>query len=159
MQSLTTPVHSLPDVLFHYLFTGFGKLEAPALVSGGGMPADTLLFDAQSVIPSFTCVAPPMFRTKIERLAAAQSTDVMLVRYCLAVSRGHGHGRRHRHSNLNIRYDNRRPPSYSCALCKEGCITACQSANNAIRLRSGRRRPEVGRRLRALGVSTGTASG
>lgn len=40
MQSLTTPVHSLPDVLFHYLVTGFGKLEAPALVSGGGMPAE-----------------------------------------------------------------------------------------------------------------------
>jgi hypothetical protein len=83
MDFLTTPVHSLPHVLLHYLATGFGKPEVPALVSGGGMPADTLLFDAQSVVLSFTCVAAPMFRAKIERLAADQSIDVMLVRCCL----------------------------------------------------------------------------
>lgn len=83
MQSLTNPVHSLPHVLLHYLATGFGKPEVPALVSGAGMPADTVLFDAQSAILSFTCVAAPMFRAKIERLATAQSIDVMLVRCCL----------------------------------------------------------------------------
>jgi hypothetical protein len=80
MDFLTTPVQSLPHVLLHYLASGFGTPEVPALVSGGGMPADTLLFDAQSVILSFTCVAAPMFRAKVERLAADQSIDVMLVR-------------------------------------------------------------------------------
>jgi hypothetical protein len=83
MQSLTNPVHSLPHVLLNYLATGFGKPEVPAMVSGAGMPADTVLFDEQSAILSFTCVAAPMFRTKIERLATAQSIDVMLVRCCL----------------------------------------------------------------------------
>jgi hypothetical protein len=83
MQSLTNPVHSLPHVLLNYLATGFGKPEVPAMVSGAGMPADTVLFDAQSAILSFTCVAAPMFRTKIVRLATAQSIDVMLVRCCL----------------------------------------------------------------------------
>ena len=47
------------------------------------MPADTVLFDAQAAILSFSCVAAPMFRAKIERLAIAQSIDVMLVRCCL----------------------------------------------------------------------------
>jgi hypothetical protein len=83
MHSLTNPVRSLPHVLLHYLATGFGKPEVPALVSGGGMPADTVLFDSQSAVLSFTCVAAPMFRAKIERLAIAQSIDVMLVRCCL----------------------------------------------------------------------------
>lgn len=83
MHSLTNPVRSLPRVLLNYLAGGFGKPEVPALVSGGGMPADTVLFDAQSAILSFTCVAAPMFRAKIERLATAQSIDVMLVQCCL----------------------------------------------------------------------------
>jgi hypothetical protein len=83
MQFLTNPVRSLPHVLLHYLASGFGKPEVPALVSGGGMPADTVLFEAQSAILSFTCVAAPMFRAKIERFATAQSIDVMLVRCCL----------------------------------------------------------------------------
>jgi hypothetical protein len=82
MQSLTNPVRSLPHVLLHYLASGFGQPEVPVLVSGGGMPADTVLFDAQSAILSFTCVAAPMFRAKIERLAAAPSIDVILVRCC-----------------------------------------------------------------------------
>jgi hypothetical protein len=83
MQFLTNPVRSLPHVLLHYLASGFGKPEVPVLVSGGGMPADTVLFEAQSAILSFTCVAAPMFRAKIERFATAQSIDVMLVRCCL----------------------------------------------------------------------------
>jgi hypothetical protein len=83
MQFLTNPVHPLPHVLLHYLASGFGKPKVPALVSGGGMPADTVLFEAQSAFLSFTCIAAPMFRAKIERLATAQSTDVMLVRCCL----------------------------------------------------------------------------
>jgi hypothetical protein len=83
MQSLTNPVHSLPHVLLHYLATGFGEPEEPALVSGAGMPAGTVLFDAQSAILSFTRVAAPMFRAKIEQLATAQSIDVIIVRCCL----------------------------------------------------------------------------
>ena len=83
MQSQANPVRSLPQVLLNYLANGFGRPEVPALVSGGGMPADTVLFDAQSAILSFTCVAAPMFRNNIEQIATAQSIDVMLVRCCL----------------------------------------------------------------------------
>lgn len=83
MDFLTTPVHSLPQVLLHHIASGFGKPEVPVLVLGGGMPADSVLYDAQSVVVALSCVAPPMFRSKIERLAADQSIDVMLVRCCL----------------------------------------------------------------------------
>lgn len=83
MQPLTNPVQALPQALFNYLAPSFCKPEVAALVSGGGMPTDTLLFDGRSVALSFTCVVAPMFRAKIERLAADQSIDVMLVRCCL----------------------------------------------------------------------------
>jgi hypothetical protein len=83
MQFLSKPVRTLPGVLLSYLATGFGAPDDPTIVAGGGLPADSLLFEAQSAILSFTCVAAPMFRDKIERVAAERSIDVMLVRCCM----------------------------------------------------------------------------
>jgi hypothetical protein len=83
MQFLSKPVRTLPGVLLSCLAAGFGVPDDPTIVAGGGLPADSLLFDAQSAILSFTCVAAPMFRDKIERVAAARSIDIMLVRCCL----------------------------------------------------------------------------
>lgn len=80
MQSLANPEYSLPRVFLKYIVTSFDQPEVPVLLSGAGMPADTVLIEARSLIVSITCVAAPAFRGKIERLATAQSIDVMLVR-------------------------------------------------------------------------------
>ncbi len=89
MHTLSNPVRSLPSVLLYYLATAFchdgQHIEPimPARISGGGLPADTVMLDAQSAILSFTCVSAPMFRAKIERVAAAEAIDVVLMRCCL----------------------------------------------------------------------------
>jgi hypothetical protein len=86
MHTLSHPVGSLPGILFDYMagaFAGGAGTVEPVLVSGAGMPADTIMLEAQSVVLGFTCVAAPMFRAKVERLAVDRSIDVMLVRCCM----------------------------------------------------------------------------
>lgn len=87
MNNLLKPARSLPSVLCGYLAAELGGDTCPAtIVSGAGMPADTVYLEAAATIIGFTCVSAPMFRAKVHKLASTQSLDVVLVRCCLTTA-------------------------------------------------------------------------
>lgn len=87
MNSLIKPARTLPDVVYTYVAAELvGDLSDAELLSGGGMPIDTVHLPAARAVLSFTCVQKPMFRAKARRLARELSLDVVLLRYCLTPS-------------------------------------------------------------------------
>jgi hypothetical protein len=84
MNHLLKPARSLPSVLYSYIATELVDDPSTAtIVAGSGMPSDTVYLEAVSTILGFTCVAAPMFRAKVHKLASMQSLDVVLLRCCL----------------------------------------------------------------------------
>ncbi len=84
MNSLIRPARTLPDVLYTYVAAELVDDPSDAMiVSGGGMPIDTVHLSAARVILSFSCVQKPMFRAKVHKLACGLSLDVVLLRCCL----------------------------------------------------------------------------
>ncbi len=84
MNSCLTPARTLPDILYNYVAAVLVDDPSTAtLVSGGGMPIDTVYLPAARTILSFTCVQKPMFRPKVHQLARSQSIDVVLLRSSL----------------------------------------------------------------------------
>jgi hypothetical protein len=84
MNHLLKPARSLPSVLYSYIAAELvDDLSTATIVVGGGMPSDTVYLEAVSTVLGFTCVAAPMFRAKVHKLASTQSLDVVLLRCCL----------------------------------------------------------------------------
>lgn len=82
MKNLLYPARALTGALSGYLLAALADPVGPVQIAGSGLPADTLLVEERSAVLCFTCVAPPMFRSKLRRLAAEQAIDVVLVRCC-----------------------------------------------------------------------------
>lgn len=82
MDNLLFPARALTDALCRYLLAGFGDPSSAVQIAGDGMPSDTLHVEDRAAVLSFTCIAPPFFRSKLKTLAAEQSLDVALVRCC-----------------------------------------------------------------------------
>ena len=83
MHSLANTASTLSAVLLGYVVEALGSAVDATLISGHGMPADSLLLNPPGVVLSATCVAPPMFRAKALKLARDEALDVILIRCCL----------------------------------------------------------------------------
>lgn len=84
MNSYLKPARTLPDVLYSYVAAVLVHDPwAATIVSGDGMPINTVHMPAARAILSFTCVQKPMFRRKVHTLARSRSIDVVLLRCCL----------------------------------------------------------------------------
>lgn len=70
--------------MYNYLAAELVDDPATAtIIAGNGMPSDTIYLQAASAVVGLTCLAAPMFRAKVHKLASEQSLDVVLLRCCL----------------------------------------------------------------------------